>query len=89
MLITIKSHIKFFLVIVAAILITTTITEAAKKAGALGALLSGGGPTVLAFTTDREMTIGYEMADAAKVLGVSGEIMMLKPDVKGPKISAK
>ena len=65
------------------------ITEAAKKAGALGALLSGGGPTVLAFTTDREMTIGYEMADAAKVLGVSGEIIMLKPDVKGPKISAK
>ena len=65
------------------------ITEAAKKAGALGALLSGGGPTVLAFTTDREMTIGYEMADAAKVLGISGQIMMLKPNIKGPKIRVR
>ena len=65
------------------------ITEAAMKAGALGALLSGGGPSVLAFTTDREMTIGYEMADAAKVLGIYGEVMMLKPNRKGPKISVK
>ena len=59
------------------------ITEAAKKAGALGAVLSGGGPTVLALTTDREMTIGYEMADAAKLLGVCGEVMILKPTNNG------
>jgi homoserine kinase len=55
------------------------IIRAALGAGALGAFLSGAGSTVLAFATEKEFTIGYEMADAAVKSGLSGEVIITKP----------
>ena len=55
------------------------IIRAALGAGALGAFLSGAGSTVLAFATEKEFTIGYEMADAAVKSGLSGEVVITRP----------
>ena len=59
------------------------IFRAALEAGALGVFLSGAGSTVLALTSGREMTIGYEMAEAAKKSNVRGEIKVTKPSKSG------
>lgn len=59
------------------------IIRAALNSGAAGAFLSGAGSTILAFCTDREYTIGYEMADAAMKSGVEGEILVTKPSLQG------
>ena len=59
------------------------IIRAALNAGAAGAFLSGAGSAILAFCTDREYTIGYEMADAAMNSGVEGEILVTKPSLQG------
>ncbi len=59
------------------------IIRAAMGAGAMGAFLSGAGSTVLAFTTDKEFTIGYEMADAAVKSGLNGEVVITKPTTLG------
>lgn len=52
------------------------IMRAATDAGAFGAFLSGAGSSVLALTSGREMTIGYEMAEAASKAGVEGEVVV-------------
>ena len=52
------------------------IMRAAMDAGAFGAFLSGAGSSVLALTSGREMTIGYEMAEAASKAGVEGEVVV-------------
>ena len=57
--------------------------RAALDAGALGAFLSGSGSTVLALTQGREMTVAYEMAEAAKQAGVSGKVRVTQPSVRG------
>lgn len=59
------------------------IIRAALGAGALGAFLSGAGSTVLAFATEKEFTIGYEMADAAVKSGLSGEVVITRPTKLG------
>ena len=59
------------------------IIRAAMGAGALGAFLSGAGSTVLALATEKEFTIGYEMADAAVKSGLSGEVVITKPTKMG------
>jgi homoserine kinase len=59
------------------------IIRAAMEAGALGAFLSGAGSTILALCTEREYTIGYEMADAGMKSGLSGEIVVTKPSSLG------
>jgi len=50
-----------------------TISNAALKAGAIGSYLSGSGPTISAITYDKELTINYEMLDAADKLGINGQ----------------
>jgi homoserine kinase len=60
-----------------------TITRAALAAGAHGAFLSGAGSSVLAITSGREMTIGYEMAEAASKSGVGGEFRVTTPTDQG------
>ena len=62
------------------------IIRAALGAGALGAFLSGAGSTVLAFATEKEFTIGYEMADAAVKSGLSGEVVITRPTGLGAHI---
>ena len=56
-----------------------SIFRAALDAGALGVFLSGAGSGVLALTMGREMTIGYEMAEAASKSGVGGEFKVTRP----------
>ncbi len=65
------------------------LMRSALDAGALGAFLSGAGPTVLALTQDRGMTIGYEMADVADKLGLLGQVRIVKPISGGAQISVE
>jgi homoserine kinase len=57
--------------------------KAARDAGALGVFLSGSGSTVLAFAQGREMTIAYEMAEAARQAGVEGRVQITRPTIRG------
>ena len=60
--------------------------EAASDAGALGVFLSGSGSTVLALTQGREMTVAYEMAEAARQAGVEGNVKITQPTSLGTHI---
>ena len=60
--------------------------QAALDAGALGVFLSGSGSTVLALTQGREMTIAYEMAEAAKQAGVAGTVQVTQPTDRGAHV---
>ena len=62
--------------------------QAAMDAGALGVFLSGSGSTVLALTRGREMTVGYEMAEAAKQAGVEGKLTITQPTTDGAHVLA-
>ncbi|MDP6548783.1 MAG: homoserine kinase [Dehalococcoidia bacterium] len=57
--------------------------KAARDAGALGVFLSGSGSTVLAFAWGREMTVAYEMAEAARQAGVEGRVQITRPAAQG------
>ncbi|MCH7736084.1 MAG: homoserine kinase [Chloroflexi bacterium] len=59
------------------------IFKAALDAGALGVFLSGSGSTVLALTKGREMTVAYEMAEAARQASVEGKVSITQPTVRG------
>lgn len=62
--------------------------RSALDAGALGVFLSGAGSTVLALTQGKEMTVAYEMADAANKAGVPGEVKITKPTAQGAHVTA-
>ena len=55
----------------------------ALDAGALGVFLSGSGPTILALTRGREMTVGYEMVDAARRAGLPCDVKVTRPSLIG------
>ena len=59
------------------------IFQAALDAGAMGVFLSGSGSTVLALTKGREMTVAYEMAEAARQASVEGNVSVTQPTVRG------
>ena len=59
------------------------VFRAATNAGALGVFLSGGGSSVLALANNRFMTIGYEMADAADKIGITGNVIVVSPTQEG------
>lgn len=59
------------------------VFRAALDAGALGVFLSGAGSSVLALSRGREMTIGYEMAEAASKSGVGGDFKVTRPTEQG------
>ena len=59
------------------------LMKAALDAGALGAFLSGSGSTVLALTKGREMTVAYEMAEAARQASVEGKVKVTQPTALG------
>ena len=59
------------------------IFKAALDAGALGVFLSGSGSTVLSLTKGREMTVAYEMAEAARQAGTEGKVSVTQPTVRG------
>ncbi len=60
-----------------------TIFAAARAAGALGVFVSGSGSTVLALTEGREMTVAYEMFEAARLTGVPGRLEVTRPTSQG------
>lgn len=62
------------------------IFNAAINAGAYGAFLSGSGSTILALSSGKEMTIAYEMMDAASKAGIKGDTLITKPSFNGAKI---
>ena len=62
------------------------IFRAALDAGALGVFLSGAGSSVLALTRGKELTIGYEMADAAVKSRVDGTLKITRPTNLGAHI---
>ena len=62
------------------------IFRSAIDAGALGVFLSGAGSTVLALANGREMTIGYEMADAAAKSGIGGAVRVTRPSPQGVEV---
>ena len=59
------------------------IMRAALDAGALGVFLSGAGPSLLAVSRGKEMTIGYEMVEAASKAGVAGAVRITRPTDEG------
>ena len=65
-----------------------TIIKAALNGGAHGAFLSGAGPSVMALTSGREMTVTYEMTEAARLHGLAGRCIVLKPALTGAHVVA-
>lgn len=59
------------------------LLQAARDAGALGAFLSGSGSTTLALTAGREMTVAYEMAEAARQCNTPGQLKITRPTPLG------
>lgn len=59
------------------------LIRAALNGGAHGAFLSGAGPTVMALTTEHEITVSYEMAEAARISEVPGKPVIMKPSKRG------
>ena len=62
------------------------IFKAAEDAGALGVFLSGSGSTIMALTKGREMTVAYEMGEAARQTGVVGQLRITKPAFEGTSV---
>lgn len=62
------------------------LIKAALNGGAHGAFLSGAGPSVMALTTGREVTVSYEMAEAARISEVPGRSIVLKPARRGAHV---
>ena len=65
------------------------IFQAALDAGALGVFLSGSGSTILALTQGREMTVAYEMAEAARQASVDGNVRVTQPTVRGAHLTGQ
>ena len=59
------------------------IFKGALDGGETGVFLSGSGSTVIAFSKDRQMTVGYEMAEAARQCGLEGTLKVLKTSETG------
>ncbi len=59
------------------------IMKAAMNGGAKGVFLSGSGPTIIALSDSREITILYEMNEAARVARVPGRSMIIMPSARG------
>jgi len=60
--------------------------SAAIEAGALGAILSGSGPTLMVFTKGNEFTVDYELKEAARKHNLEGKITLTKISNKGISI---
>jgi homoserine kinase len=63
------------------------IINAALEAGAHGSFLSGAGPTIIAFASEKEARIASAMKEAASKASVPGITMQLQPIDTGTHIS--
>ena len=59
------------------------LMDYAIEAGALGAILSGSGPTLMVFSEGKEFTIDYELKEAARKHNLDGKVTLSKPSNKG------
>ena len=65
------------------------LTAAAREAGALGACLSGAGPSILALADDdRAEAVAAAYAEAARGCGAVGESLILRPAECGAHVVA-
>ena len=62
------------------------VFEAAINAGALGATISGAGPTLLAFSQEAPMQIGEAMVNAFNRAGIKAKYQILTIDAHGAQI---
>ena len=62
------------------------VTAAARKAGAIGCVLSGAGPTIIAFTLEKEAAIGDAMVEAFRANGADARAIVLGIDREGAKV---
>lgn len=65
------------------------IMRAALNGGALCSFLAGSGPTIAALTIENQMTIAYEMSEAARQAGVKGESMVLRCTREGARVEER
>ncbi len=63
-----------------------TIIKAAMTGGAHGAFLSGAGPSVMAFATEHEYTVAYEMTEAARLHGIDASTRVVQPTRRGAHV---
>ena len=63
------------------------IFKAARDAGALCVFLSGSGSTIMALTRGREMTVAYEMFEAARLTGVEARVDVVAPTTQGAHLA--
>ncbi|MBT5319889.1 MAG: homoserine kinase [Chloroflexi bacterium] len=63
-----------------------TIIRAALTGGAHGAFLSGAGPSIMAFATEREYTVAYEMTEAARLHGIDASTRVVRPTTRGAHV---
>jgi len=63
------------------------LIRSALEAGALGAFLSGAGPTVVALARGQETAIAVEFLDTADRLGISGRTLICRPLETGAVVS--
>lgn len=59
------------------------LIESSYAGGAHAAFLSGAGPAVIALTTGREMTVIYEMQEAARLHNLPGKTIVTRPATTG------
>lgn len=63
------------------------VLDAVRQAGAKGVALSGAGPTLIAFTAGSEAQVACAMRDTWAAQGVQAEIMVVKPDRHGVRVT--
>ena len=63
-----------------------TIIRAALTGGAHGAFLSGAGPCVMAFATEHEYTVAYEMTEAARLHVIDASTRVVRPTSRGAHV---
>lgn len=62
------------------------VLQGARQAGAIGAALSGAGPSVLAFCRQEGELVGRAMQDGFSSAGVKSRIFHLRPDYEGVQV---
>ena len=63
-----------------------SVMKGALSAGAACVFISGSGPSVIAISEDRGMTVCYEMRESASKAGVHGEIRITQPSLYGASL---
>ncbi len=64
-----------------------SIINSAMDGGALGAIVSGSGPSIMIFSKGNEFTIDYEIKEAARKHNLEGSIILTKPSNQGILLS--